>query len=232
MKPKLLIGTPAYGCMIHIDYFNSMTALLRGGINAGIETDFCTIGNSSLVPKARNEIISYFYYEDYTHLIFVDADMGIPNDCVPKLLRRNVDIVGVPVPLKGYDENGNPLLNVGELTLVGDGLATTTHIGTAVFMLSKKAVVALCDSSEKYENDPRYTRGNTLITRCFDAFKIGVFDGVYLPEDYSTCRRLRDLGFEVYVDLTIPVKHNGMHGFVHTDEQLKKLINVLENEEN
>jgi len=227
MNLNLLIATPAYGCQLHIDYFNSMVALLRGAMKSNINIDFLTIGNQ-VTKKARNSMISYFYeHKEYTHYVHVDADMGIPNDCIPKLLKRKVDVIGVPVPLKGYNPDGSPVLNIGEiLNITKDGLAETTHVGNAVLMFSRKAVNALIKISKLYDDNPEYSRGQTLGSKAWDVFYVGVMeDGVYRPEDYSTCYKLRKLGFKIYLDMTIPVKHNGMHGFQTTPEILQRVVN-------
>jgi hypothetical protein len=223
MNPNLLIATPCYGCMLHTDYFASMTALLRGALQSNINVDFLHIGNQ-VTKKARNSMISYFHeHKEYTHYIHIDADMGVPNDCIPKMLKRNVDVIGVPVPLKGYNSDGSPVLNIGEiLNITEDGLAETTHVGNAVLMFNRKAVDALIEISELYEDNPQYSRGETVGNKAWDVFYVGVMeDGIYRPEDYSTCYKLRKLGFKIHLDMTIPVKHNGMHGFQTTPEILK-----------
>ena len=232
---NLFIATPAYGCQLHIDYFNSMMALKTGAMEKGINVDFGLLGNQSLVPKARNTLISHFYHnKQYTHIIFIDADMGIPNFCIPRLLSRGVDVIGVPVPLKGYNTDGSPVLNIGELSnITENGLAETTHVGNAVLMLSRKAVDSLIEEATPYKSDANYSRGDTITENHYDVFKIGVCgDKGYLPEDYYICHRLRVLGYQIYIDLTIPVKHNGMHGFVHTEEQLNLLRNNQTQENN
>jgi len=35
----------------------------------------------------------------------------------------------VPVPLKGYNEDGSPVLNIGEILNVENAMAETTHVG-------------------------------------------------------------------------------------------------------
>ena len=243
---NLFIGTPAYGCQLHIDYFNSMMALKTGAMEKGINVDFGLIGNQSLVPKARNSIISHFYRnKQYTHLIFIDADMGIPNFCIPRLLSRKVDVIGVPVPLKGYNEDGSPVLNIGKILNIENAMAETTHVGNAVLMFSRKAVDSLIKNSQTYKSSNEYSRGDDITEKHYDVFKIGVFDGkgigckglTYLPEDYYVCGKLRELGYKIYIDLTIPVKHNGMHGFINSEQNLNKLIspsnsNTIESSEN
>ena len=231
---NLFIATPAYGCQLHIDYFNSMIALKTGAIEKGINVDFGLLGNQSLVPKARNTLISHFYHsKQYTHIIFIDADMGIPSFCIPKLLSRNVDVIGVPVPLKGYNPDGSPVLNIGEILELKDGLAETTRVGTAVLMLSRKAVDSAIEVSSKYFSDSYYSRGSEVSENQFDVFRIGATkDENYLSEDYFMCSKLRELGYKIYIDLTIPVKHNGMHGFIHSENDLNRLIKTKTEQDN
>jgi len=223
-KPNLMIATPAYGCQLHMDYLNSMLALKEGALKSRIDIDFVTIGNQSLVPKARNDLASYFYFnKKYTHLIFIDADIGIPNNCIPALLKRNVDVIGVPVPLKGFNKNGSPVLNIGEILDVSDGLAETTLVGSAVLMFSRKVIEALVKISDVYYNDRKFSRGGFLTEQAYDIFKTGVINKEYYPEDFYVCYRLRELGYKIYVDLTIPVQHNGMWTFQTTLNDLFKL---------
>jgi hypothetical protein len=47
----------------------------------------------------------------------------------------------------------------------------------------------------------------------YDVFQVGVKDGEYLSEDYWVCKTLQEKGFKVYVDTSIPVRHNGNYCF-------------------
>lgn len=234
MDFNLMIATPAYGCVVHTDYLNSMIALVKGGMIHDIGVEIVTIGNNSLVPKARNSLISYFNeHKEFTHLIFIDADMGLPANTIPQLLKKNADIIGCPVPLKGYDEYGFPVLNVGTVySFDQTGLADVEHIGNAVLMLSRKAVTDIIEVSEQYDDDPHFSRGEKLSKTNYDVFKIGVVDGHYLPEDYYLCYRLKQLGYKIYADYSIIPKHNGMHGFEVNKTQQNGIFNKYLNKSN
>lgn len=232
MEYNLLIATPAHNRWVHTDYMHSMLALQRMADQAGIGLDVATLGNQ-VTKKARNTLMSYFHQQGkYTHYLHVDADVGIQARDILKLLQRNVDLIGVPVPLGGYNDQGGPVLNIGEiLSCTPDGLATTTHVGNAVLMFSRKAVNAIVRDSVPYSDDPRFSRGQQLTTKCYDIFLVGVLDGKYRPEDYSTCYRLRKLGFDVHLDLSIPVSHNKMHGYATTPEILGKMVEYFSKQE-
>jgi len=206
---KLLVGTPAYGGWVHIDYIDSLLDMHR----LKIPFDNMKIGNESLITRGRNTIISYFHaVKDYTHLLFLDADIGIHGEDVIKLVQHNVDVIGVPVALKGYDSNGNKVYNVVNPIQATKNLYTVDKVGTAVFMLSRKAVNALISIADTYIGN-NLSRGNIKINKMYDIFKTCIENDIYLSEDYYACKKLRELGFKVYVDDTVITKHNGMFQF-------------------
>ena len=191
----------------------------------GIGLDVITIGNCSLVPMARNSMISYFYQQEkYTHLFFLDADMKIPQDTLPRLLAHKLPIVGAAVSLKGKMEDGSPPLNIGEiLERKTESLVTVEYLGGAIVLINREAAVKLCESSEKYVIDPKMSRGDILVDEAYDVFKCGPDEGVYWPEDYGMCRKARQLGLEIHVDLSIANIHNGNYKFENKIE--RKVIN-------
>lgn len=226
MALSLLIATPAYGSKVHTDYLHSMLALVRGATVQGVDVDVVTIGNNSLITKARNSFISYFaFQEKYSHLIYIDADVGLEQNTIPKLLKVGVDVIGCPVPLKGYDEDGLPVLNVGEIFSIDEnGIADVEHIGNAVLVLSRNAVAAVVDGADVYKEDGRFSRGSALSETNFDVFKVGVVDGHYLPEDYHLCHRLRKLGFKIYADMNAKIRHGGTFEFEVSPQQMGAII--------
>jgi len=215
LKVNLFIGTPCYNSMLHSDYLHSVISFYEKNIPFAV----MTLGNESLITRGRNTILSYFHKaENFTHLLFLDADIHLTGEGLIRLLAHEKDVIGAPVPLKGYDNNSNSVFNTGKLIEEkGNGLVTLDRVGTAVFMLSRKAVDALVqhavDSGDVYKGNP-YTRGDAVDDMdIYDIFKVGVVDGEYLSEDYFVCNTLRKLGFEVFVDVGVRTKHNGMYVF-------------------
>ena len=90
-KPNIVIGTPAYNHQVHTDYLHSILAFHRAGINFSL----MTIGNESLITRARNTIITKFHeHKDFTHLIFIDADIFLTAEDLQRLLEQNKDVIG------------------------------------------------------------------------------------------------------------------------------------------
>lgn len=210
---NVLIGTPAYGGMVHTDFVHTLIGIQR----AGVPFALLSIANESLITRARNSILSKFHeLRTFTHLLFLDGDVHVDGRNVARLLAHGRDVVGAPVPLKGRDSDGRQLFNTGQALRQDGELVVTDYIGTAVLLLSRRAVDALVADAERngrvYAPNP-YAQGSAEGARQFDVFQVGVLDGAYLSEDYWVCRRLRELGFELFADPGVKVRHQGMAPF-------------------
>lgn len=208
----VLIGTPAYGGMVHLDYLNSISEYFRSGIPFSISA----IGNESLITRARNAILSRFYADTrYSHLLFLDADVHLPAVGLRRLIDHDVDVVGAAVALKGFNERGERIFNVGRCLGERGALHEIERIGTAAMMLSRNAVNALVDEAKaEGASYPRpMSRGAGMVETHYDVFRVGVVDGDYLSEDFWICHRLRTMGFRIWFDPEIATRHQGITEF-------------------
>jgi hypothetical protein len=82
-KRKIFVATPMYGGQCHGMYTKSSCDLAKITQHYQIETKFFYLFNESLITRARNYCVDEFLRSDYTHLIFIDSDIGFdPNDVV------------------------------------------------------------------------------------------------------------------------------------------------------
>jgi len=212
-EANIMIGTPAYGGQVHVDYVHGLMDFFRYRIRFRV----FTIGNESLITRARNTILSTFYQTPaYTHLLFLDGDVQITGEGLQSLLEHEKPVIGAPVALKGFDASGNKRPNYdGVLTRDGN-LLTVEHLGTAVFMLERSAVEALVDDAAAdgrvYEYAVESKEGTEPRVN-YDVFQVGVVDRTYLSEDFWVCHRLRRLGFDIHVDLSVGSVHYGTQRF-------------------
>ena len=206
---NLMIGTPAYSGMVHIDYLRCLFDYTR----AGIQFQLNTIGNESLITRARNAILSTFHVRrELTHLLFLDADTNLPSAGLTRMLRARAPVIGAPVGLTGFDANGNRIWNVGRCVGVTGSLLKVENVGTAALLLSRAACDVLVQDA--IDHGRTYARMSTLVGNTdtavhYDVFRVGVQANEYLSEDYWVCRRLRTLGFDVLIDPSIITTHYG-----------------------
>ncbi len=209
--PNLLIGTPAYGGMVHSDLVN---ALLRYQ-QCGVRFALMTIGNESLITRARNTIVAEFNARaEFSHLLFLDADVLLPPEGLQRLLASDRDVIGAAVALKGRNPDGSRIFNVGNLLGEEGQWYQVERIGTAALLLSRHAVDALIGQAQQegrvYAPGRQRSGANLRAAVHYDIFRVGVVDDEYLSEDFWVCRELRQLGFAINLDPTVVTRHSGM----------------------
>lgn len=195
---NILVATPAYGGMIHCSYVHNILQLQA----AGLPFQLFTIGNESLITRARNHQISWFHSRpDFSHILFLDADVSLPPEALAMMIEQDADVVGAPVALKTRGPNGSRIFNFGALLGEQGSAWKVDRIGTAALMLSRKAVNALVDDAiqdgQVYEPNKKLWDAPTWSEIHYDIFQVGVVDGEYLSEDFWVCRSLRRLGFDI-----------------------------------
>ena len=100
---KLLIGTPCYGGLVHSGYFQSMLELTSNLTKLNINYEVINVGNESLITRARNGIVAKFLSDDFTHLMFIDADITFPWLGIIRLLLSEKDLCGGCYPKKNIN---------------------------------------------------------------------------------------------------------------------------------
>jgi hypothetical protein len=205
----VLIGTPAYAGMVHTDFVDSVLQYA----NNRIPFSLMTIGNESLITRARNTIVASFHARpEFTHLLFLDGDVLLPAEGLQQLIAHNRDVIGAAVALKGLNADGSRIFNFGECLGEDGELYKTARLGTAALLLSRRAVTALVDNAidnARAYNRPSTTRGHFDAAVHYDVFRVGVVGDEYLSEDFFACYSLRKLGFDVFVDPAIVTRHHG-----------------------
>lgn len=180
---RLFIATPAYGGLVTTRYLQSLLAakarLERGGAVVVVDT----IANESLIPRARNACVARFLAatvegKPFTHLLFVDADVGFPDGAPERLVGFGAPVTAAAYPLKGVDwERLGELLDAGRLagrgadleglasqyavrlaipTAVRDDFISVHSAGTGFMCIERAALEALIarhGEETRYEND-------------------------------------------------------------------------------
>ena len=168
-KVKIIIGTPCFGGMLHNGFFQSMLELSVNFTKLNIPFDVMTIGNESLIQRARNGIVAKFMGDSTaTHLMFIDADITFSWISIVKLLLSSKELCGGCYPKKCFNWDKikhhiqkNPNLKDDELMAksldyvfnpiyhkegdnvvikLDNGMAQVKDIGTG-FMLIRKSVI-------------------------------------------------------------------------------------------
>lgn len=203
--------TPCYGGQITEVCFSSYLqwTILAMQNNLNFQVD--TLSNESNVNRARNSCAAKFLAGDATHLMFVDADIQFRAEDIVKLVAHDKDIVGGIYPQKTLPpkmvvntlDNGR---REGDLVEVGT-------LGTGFMLIKRTVFTQMIEAgAQKYtdaiglssvENDHQFDFFNCMIDS----------QGRYLTEDWSFCRRWRELGGQIWADTAVALAHVGYYRF-------------------
>lgn len=204
---SLLICTPMYGGNCTEPYFLSCLSLQAELINAGMDHNWLTTANESLIPRARNTSVTQFLNTDYECLLFIDADLQFTPEDVSRLWNLDADVAVAAYPMKRPDTPLSAWRN-GKLVDITDEIEPfeVDFAGTG-FMLIKRHVfdaMIKCYPSLTHEES---------VGRTWALFDTMIWNDTYLSEDYAFCKRWRDIGGKVICDPTIKLIHWGSYGY-------------------
>lgn len=100
---SILIATPCYGKLVGEGYLHSLIASFDLVRSKGHEMKVYTLGNESLITRARNNIVAYFLASKHDRLMFIDADITWPAKALLELIDSDHDVCGIPYPTKLRD---------------------------------------------------------------------------------------------------------------------------------
>jgi hypothetical protein len=228
--PKILIATPCYGGLVTDYFLISLLGLTRLLDKNAIEFDFRTISDS-LITRARNTMASEFLHDgSFTHLLFIDADLGFDPAALLRYLAFDKDVVCGVYPLKRLDiaairassaatdavaEAASYLysstISLRDDNLPENGFLKAEHGATGFMLIRRNVLERMAEAypALRYGGDHAVS-GAQADMRCafFDTM---IVDGESLPEDYSFCRRWRDIGGEIWIDLASRFSHVGSY---------------------
>ncbi len=238
-KPSLYIAVPCYGCLLNNHFLQSLLCLQTLCMREEIDCFVDMIGNESLVQRARNVLTARFLAAaKFTHLLFIDADIGFDPASVFRLLRFGEDVVTAIYPKKSIDwdsvrakaragggEPAEPLHQAGlDFNInvvpndsgVRDGFVEVLDAATGFMLISRRCLermAAAFESDLKCVNDiamgsPGDPRHVAEYVALFDCM-IDPVTRRYLSEDYAFCRRWQQLGGKIFADVTTGLCHVG-----------------------
>lgn len=236
---NVLFATPCYISAVTMNYTTSMFALALDAQHFGLP---CALHmhSESLITRGRNVIVQKFLAsEQFTHLFWIDSDIEFASHAVFRLLLADRDIVAGVYPIKSlnwpaegvsgamslrqfeyryasyaFNPFGGPAARVGE-HVDAEGFAEVPEAPNG-FMVVKRHV--FIDMMKHYP-DLRYTPDGPpghplahLHWRFYDCM-VDPDTNRYLSEDFAFCRRWRDMGGKIHVDLDCKLGHLGQHMF-------------------
>lgn len=185
---KLLIATPTHSGQVHADYCSSTLAAVAALTAADHAVDVA-IKRGSCLPRVRCELAAATLAGSYDHTLLVDSDQGFEPDAPGRLLAHGLDLVGAPVQVRNAT-----MLNVENPRPAEDrpGLIEVDAIGTGFVLVARAVLERLTEAWGPWR-----------------LFEFVASAGGIAGEDHVFCLRARGLGFRVFADPGLPMRHHG-----------------------
>jgi len=212
---KILLATPAYDGKVGVDFVNSLVASLLALRAAGAEVHYAIYANSANVPRVRNTAVAAMMGEDFTDIVFIDADMQWDATDLAKVCAYDTSIVGAPYRAR-TDNNARWIVVWDDEVRQHEasGLLTAKRAGTG-FLRIRRDVFEKLEELHPYLHyaGPHVTEEHQKphLFAFFDyTLKTGN-DGVtgHLSEDYYFCDLAREAGFTIWMDPNVNLGHIG-----------------------
>ena len=216
VPPTVLLLLPCYGNQMYTQTVESLLDLQLEAYEKGV--DFIPFFNSksSLISLGRSMMLcDVMSLPNWTHVFWVDSDVGFKPEDFFKLLIADKDVVGGYYPIKNYPikwASSPKVLTDGEVE--GD-LIETFYIATGFMLIKKEVIMAMYDH---YKTELHFRYFDREFVHLFQPIIDKDNDDLFLSEDYAFRKRARDIGFKTWMHKGVKLSHTGSHTFSEENE--------------
>lgn len=199
-----------------------------------MEIGLYTLSNESLLTRGRNHIAAQAIRGGWDRLIFIDADARWTFDQFLKIVTSMHDLTVGACPLKVFPISlnympfkddpyylRNDMRSVNSLLALRNGHRSNyipvQFAGTAFMSISRKLLLDVAASSDEYSYP---NPGTGYLHTEWNMFPTEPFENKFMSEDWSFCRKARDLGYQVMLDSDVIISHVGNWVFAPEQAQI------------
>lgn len=203
----------------------------------GIRCSYQFVIGSSVVAKARNELVAHFLCSDCTDLLFVDDDMEWEPNSVLRLLGSDKPLIGGVGRQRVQKPNSDPAVwcwrhiptEDGSLNADDMGAVEVMGFGAAFMLINRGVFFALAKAHPDWKRPGAHDWPQDVRDNYFEFFRQDhEGSGRETSEDYVFCDRWRDLGNSVWVDPEITLGHVGSWNFRGSVAEILKPVDLGE----
>lgn len=236
---SLYIATPMYGGQC-TGYYTQSLMVLQNLMRENRMSMACGfIFNESLIQRARNALVHNFLKTDFSHLLFIDADIRFKASDIVSMILANKPVLcglypkkeinwekihaaalaGVPATdLHKY--SGSFVVNLKEMeqetTVAVNEPLEIWHGGTGFMLIKREVFEQMKDHVPSYVNDTHDLGATIGRERVYEFFATSINpNGEHLlSEDYHFCRTWREVCHgTVWAAPWVQLEHVGTHSF-------------------
>jgi hypothetical protein len=214
-KPSIMVAVPAGGEMVNVatvvSLYSTCEWLTKMGISHGLKTF-----SAADIEDIRNLFVTAWYdATDYSHLLFVDADMGFDPALIRDMINFNKPLMGclyarrnMKPSVVGTVPDGHSIKDVQK------GFIKASGLGCGVMMISREVIKTMLERIPEID-DPHgaylmdAVSAEVPLTRIIRAFDKIRTPALRLSEDMAFCHRWTECGGEIWANINHKISHIG-----------------------
>ena len=214
----VLICVPAFGQTMSAHTAQSLFNLCQFLTFKNIPNTMCWLSAAD-IAEVRNIVLTKWYdgHPEFSHLLFVDADMEFPVALVADMLGFGKPLMGCLYARRQWPATAvGRTFNQGSVDDIVDGFIKVAGVGCGVMMIARHVVRTMIDKMPEILDseisghpgaDTLQESQSKRLIRAFDPFVDE--RGVKLSEDLAFCERWRKCGGEVWANVNHLIGHIG-----------------------
>lgn len=202
---KLMIAIPTLD-YIHYKFVESLTNLSHALDKLNVNYDIC-FKHSTLVHLGRDWLAKKAYDEDYTHVLWLDADMVFEPDIFETLLKDEKEMVCGLFRSRHNNRRAYALFSSLYPAVRYEALESNPELLNDIFTVDGCGFACVLTRTDLLK---RVLRDNN--NTCFMPTQA-------FGEDLAFCERVKNLGIDIYCDPAVKVGHIG-HGIIKADNTI------------
>lgn len=247
MEIKILFAIPSYDGSLKKGCIESLFKCFKHLEYKNIQYNF-KIFSGSLIVRVRNEIAHYFIKSEYTHLFFIDADIGNYHKVLKKMLLhiKTKRVIGGIYPKKQFENfllafnvnNKQPLFETATnfnvdlntksarealiISNMNNGIMKVKHIATGCLMINKNVFLEIKEDVPIYKD----VFSGEIMRNYFGCL---IENETFLSEDYSFCHLLNKKHIDIWAIVDINLEHEGAFNYKGNYKDYLKKYNIIKN---
>ena len=200
---KIFLGMPMYGGMLTESTLHGLLELQSWTVANNVHLRIQTMGNESLITRARNTIVSMMFdQQDFvaTHLLFIDSDIGFTWQNIERLVcadkevacgiypRKHLHLEKIKKIIQEYPDISEAEMEARALgynvnfdnpeNLQGEqGFFPVQEAATGMMLVKREVFRTMMKKfpERKYESDQIVNGGSYKSDNCYDLFAVGPY---------------------------------------------------------
>ena len=226
---RILIASPTYDGAVRVEFMRAIMLLTAAFRQAGVGCEL-VMEQATQLHVMRSVMASRALRDGFSHVLFVDTDMGFAPSAVLRMLAADKPVIGCAYPYRSLPlhvpvtAQGATLRQVvgenvpyavwfpeGTTTFeVVEGLCEVEAIGAGLLLVRCDALAAMAENgvARAYRTSFPYSQWYAH-AEYHGFFEHRLHEGAYLGEDLSFCRAWRESGGTIHALCDEEVMHVG-----------------------